>query len=143
MDDRQQSEETEQTSAAVGTRPHLADGVRVVCASHEVKERGLGVRFTIPSGDTELNAFVIRHRGQLHAYVNRCPHFPEDDVNLDKPDGKFYDRMGKYLECRRHSAWFDPASGECVRGPCRGASLDPLQVTEEGGVVIWLGPARS
>lgn len=152
MDDRHQPEDlqelTSATSADAGSATatdaaDAADAIRFVCASHQLKERGQGVRFTIPSGDTELNAFVVRHRGQVHGYVNRCPHFPEDDVNLDKPDGKFFDRMGRFLECRRHSALFDPANGECVRGPCRGASLTPLQVAEEAGVVLYLGPAQS
>ncbi len=110
-----------------------------VCPSEQIQSRGDGYTFDIAVDGVPVNAFIIRFRGELHGYVNRCPHIPEDSVNLDKPDGKFFDRMGKHLQCRRHSALFDPASGACVRGPCRGSSLTKIDVVERAGSVFFLG----
>ncbi|MDO8301000.1 Rieske 2Fe-2S domain-containing protein [Lacisediminimonas sp.] len=110
-----------------------------VCPSEQIQSRGDGFTFDIELNGEPVNAFIIRFRGELHGYVNRCPHIPEDSVNLDRPDGKFFDRMGRLLQCRRHSALFDPASGDCVRGPCRGSSLTRIDVAERAGSVFYLG----
>jgi len=110
-----------------------------VCSSSEVREREHGICFRISDKNGSMEAFVVRFRGTVHGYVNRCPHVPADNINLDAPKGKFFDRLGRFLVCRRHSAWFDAASGECVRGPCKGAALFRLDVVENDDGVFWLG----
>lgn len=124
---------------AAAAASSAADERHFVCPSEQIQSRGDGYTFDIGRDGEPVNAFIIRFRGELHGYVNRCPHIPEDTVNLDKPDGKFFDRMGKLLQCRRHSALFDPASGVCVRGPCRGASLTKIDIIERAGSVFYLG----
>jgi nitrite reductase/ring-hydroxylating ferredoxin subunit len=60
-------------------------------------------------------------------------------VELDWVPGKFFDDGGLYLICATHGAMYEPDSGQCVGGPCRGARLEPLAVREhEGGV--WVAP---
>ena len=97
------------------------------------------MRFRIAGKEGPIEAFVVRFRGRVHGYVNRCPHVPADNITLDEPRGKFFDRLGRFLVCRRHSAWFDAESGECVRGPCKGAGLSRLNVVENDDGVFWLG----
>jgi nitrite reductase/ring-hydroxylating ferredoxin subunit len=108
----------------------MAERERLICPAAEVAERGRGVRFELEEGVT---GFVVRHRGVLRAFVNRCPHM---GTELDWQPGEFYDFGGLYLVCSTHGALFEPATGYCVAGPCRGASLEPLQVREREGEVF-------
>ena len=103
----------------------------VICRSETLAEGGLGVRFPIAEA---TNGFAVRFRGTVCAYVNRCPHM---GTELDWQPGEFLEESGLYLVCSTHGALFDPLTGTCVAGPCRGASLEPLQVREiEGRVVL-------
>ena len=45
----------------------------------------------------------------------------------------FFHRDGDYLYCHNHGAIYNPESGLCIRGPCRGLSLIPLAVQVSGG----------
>ena len=105
----------------------MADRERVICASGELAESGAGVRF--PIGEA-TNGFAVRFRGQVRAYVNRCPHM---GTELDWQPGEFFELGGLYLVCSTHGALFEPLTGKCVAGPCHGASLEPLQVREREG----------
>lgn len=118
----------------------VLDAPGFVCPSSAIQERERGIRFKIAGKDDVVDAFIVRFRGTLHGYVNRCPHIPEDKITLDEPNGAFFDRLGRVLVCRRHAAQFDAESGTCVRGPCRGASLSKIDVVENADGVFWLGP---
>jgi nitrite reductase/ring-hydroxylating ferredoxin subunit len=52
---------------------------------------------------------------------------------LDWVDNQFFTVDGRYLMCANHGAVFEPPTGECVWGPCVGASLQslPLEVIGE------------
>ncbi len=105
---------------------------RLICASAALAEGGTGVRFALAPGAGEEKGFAIRHEGVVRAYVNRCPHL---GVELDWQPGEFFDMTGLYLVCSTHGALFEPATGHCVAGPCRGASLERLAVEERNGQV--------
>ncbi len=120
----------------------------VICASAELVDGGLGVRFTVAgrrgiqrevgAGGTapgEAAAFVVRYQGQLRAYLNRCAHVP---VELDWEQGKFFDYSGLYLICATHGALYAPETGRCVGGRCQGRSLQPLHVAERHGQVFLI-----
>ena len=62
-------------------------------------------------------------------------------MELDWQEGRFFDASGLYLMCATHGAVYAPDSGECVGGPCRGASLAKLRVEERDGQVYWLPEA--
>ncbi|WP_434658406.1 Rieske (2Fe-2S) protein [Chromobacterium violaceum] len=107
----------------------------LICGSAELEDGGLGRRFEIEQTDGgRLPAFVIRYRGQAYGYVNRCRHIP---VELDLQDGNLFDLSGHYLICGMHGARYQPDTGYCTWGPCRGQSLAALDVFEENGQV-WL-----
>lgn len=106
---------------------------RVICASEALKEGGTGVRFSLASWNGEEKGFVVRHRGRACAYVNQCPHA---GTELDWQAGEFFDIAGLYLVCATHGALFEPDSGVCVAGPCRGASLRRLEVLEARGEIV-------
>ena len=113
----------------------MADDARLICVSEALAERGTGVRFTLRSLGGEEKGFAVRHGGAVCAYVNRCPHM---GTELDWQPGEFFELSGLYLVCSTHGAIFEPRTGYCVAGPCRGASLEPLEVRERDGRVFLL-----
>jgi nitrite reductase/ring-hydroxylating ferredoxin subunit len=110
----------------------MAGDERLICTSEALKE-GHGVRFRLASWNCEEKGFVVRHRGRACAYVNQCPHA---GTELDWQPGEFFDIAGLYLVCATHGALFEPDSGVCVAGPCRGASLRRLEVREADGEIV-------
>ena len=113
----------------------MADDARLICDSAALPERGTGIRFTIAAAGGEEKGFAVRHGGTVCAYVNRCPHL---GTELDWQPGEFFELTGLYLVCSTHGALFEPRTGYCVAGPCRGASLEPLEVRERDGRVFLL-----
>ncbi|MFN0304687.1 MAG: Rieske (2Fe-2S) protein [Burkholderiales bacterium] len=111
----------------------MAGDERVICASSALQDGGDGVRFTIPSGGGRSEAFAIRFRGSVHAYLNRCGHVP---MELDWNSGKFFDAEETQLICSTHGAIYDAASGACRGGPCRGNGLIRVPIIERDGLIL-------
>jgi nitrite reductase/ring-hydroxylating ferredoxin subunit len=105
----------------------------VICPSAALVDRGEGVRFEVVQGGARHPAFAIRFDGRVHAYRNRCAHVA---VELDWQPGRFFDADGIVLICSTHGALYDPATGACRGGPCRGAGLEPVPVEELDGLVV-------
>lgn len=112
----------------------MAENPRLICAAAQVQEGGPGVRFELQRGGQVLPAFVVRWRGELRAYLNRCAHVP---VELDCQPGDFFDASQLYLVCATHGALYDPATGACLGGRCQGRGLTAVTVGErDGGIYI-------
>lgn len=110
----------------------MADGERLICASAALIERGDGIRFEIARKGKPEPAFVVRYHGVARAYLNRCVHVP---MELDWNAGKFFDLSKTLLICSTHGAMYDPASGACAGGPCRGGRLESIPVVERDGAI--------
>ncbi len=114
----------------------MADDANLICASEALEEGGKGVRFPLPSPESRpATGFAVRFDGEARAFVNRCPHL---GVELDWQPGEFFEGTGLYLVCSTHGALFEPASGFCFAGPCRGASLERVDIAEQGGRIVLL-----
>lgn len=111
----------------------MADAARLICAAAALEEGGRGVRFELELDGVMVPAFVVRWRGVPRAYVNRCAHVP---MQIDWRPGEFFESQGLYLLCSTHGALYDPATGKCVDGPCRGRNLVPLSVVETDGQIF-------
>ncbi|GAB2496949.1 Rieske (2Fe-2S) protein [Arenimonas alkanexedens] len=80
--------------------------------------------------DGEAQSLILRrHGGQVQAWLNICPHAGR---RLDWAPGRFLVDQGR-LVCAAHGASFEMEHGECVAGPCRGASLVAVAVTVDAG----------
>lgn len=116
-----------------------------ICDSGALTEGGKGIRFPVTAGGEDCSAFVVRFGGQVHAYLNRCAHVP---MELDWNEGEFFESSGLYLMCATHGALYEPDTGKCAGGPCRGGRLHPVSVTERDDKIYWeadefIRPARA
>ena len=116
-----------------------------VCDSDALAEGGKGIRFPVTAGGEDCSAFVVRYGSQPHAYLNRCAHVP---MELDWNEGEFFESSGLYLMCATHGALYEPDTGRCAGGPCRGGRLHPVTVVERDNKIFWeadefIRPARA
>ncbi len=80
-----------------------------------------------------VDAFLVNHQGKFYAYVNRCRHMA---TPLDFLRGQFLSEDRRHLMCYTHGALYEPATGMCIAGPCKGESLFSLPVHVEHGDVL-------
>lgn len=113
----------------------MADNQRLICAATELIEQSRGVRFALPEYGERVTGFVVRYGGRPYAFVNQCAHV---SVELDWQEGDFFDLTGHYLLCSTHGAHYEPMTGRCVMGPCKGRALQPLQVEERDGNIYLI-----
>lgn len=112
---------------------------RLICASADLADSGKAVRFeTTGANGLSISALVFRYQGRVFAYHNSCRHIP---VELDLTDGDVFDLTGHYLVCSMHGALYQPDSGLCIGGPCRGQKLMPVAVEERDGQVFCVTAA--
>ncbi len=105
-----------------------------ICESSELAEGGKGVRFPVTAGGEDGTAFVVRYGGAPQAYLNRCAHVP---MELDWNPGEFFESSGLYLMCATHGALYEPDTGRCAGGPCRGGRLHKLIALEKDNKIFW------
>src|SRR5512145_1402903 len=90
---------------------------------------GASKKFKIRRGEFDIEALLVNYQGNFFAYLNRCPHV---GISMDWVDNQFFTVDRRYLMCANHGAVFEPPTGECVWGPCVGASLQKLALEIEG-----------
>jgi nitrite reductase/ring-hydroxylating ferredoxin subunit len=109
------------------------DAAIPICNSADLTDGGEAVPFDVLFGGQTCRAFAIRYEGQAYAYLNRCAHVA---MEMDWQPNRFFDDTGRWLLCGTHGAVYEPASGQCAGGPCRGG-LVKIALSEQGGVVHW------
>ena len=78
-------------------------------------------------------------KARSHAYLNRCAHVA---MELDWQPDRFFDDSGRWLLCATHGAVYQPDTGECAGGPCRGG-LVKIALSEQrrrGALAYCLEP---
>ncbi len=108
-------------------------GVMALCNSADLVDGGAAVSFDVVFAGQPCRAFAIRYAGQAHAYLNRCAHVA---MEMDWQPNRFFDDSGRWLLCGTHGAVYEPATGACAGGPCRGG-LVKIALTERDGTVHW------
>ena len=79
-----------------------------------------------PHESGEDTMFVVRFGGALQAWRNACPHVGGAPMAWRKD--AYLNADGTRIVCHAHGAEFLPDSGTCVRGPCIGKRLTPVQI---------------
>lgn len=83
--------------------------------------------------DAEHGVFVVRQDDAVYGYRNRCPH---TGAPLEWQPNHFLDIDGRFIQCALHGALFRVSDGLCLRGPCAGRSLQPVDARVEQGLVV-------
>jgi nitrite reductase/ring-hydroxylating ferredoxin subunit len=107
--------------------------VVALCNSAELVDGGMAVPFDVVYGGQTCRAFAVRYEGHVHAYMNRCAHVA---MEMDWQPNRFFDDSGRWLLCGTHGAVYQPDTGACAGGPCRGG-LVKIELSERDGVVHW------
>jgi nitrite reductase/ring-hydroxylating ferredoxin subunit len=94
---------------------------------------GSSKKFILTCDGREIEGFVVNHLGRFHAYRNRCCHLP---MPMDWFDNQFLSDDGRHIVCATHGATYDPATGECVAGPCPGDYLERLPLHVQDGIIF-------
>ena len=90
-----------------------------------------GGKELIYTENMQRTSILIQKTGDdISVFINHCPHA---GAPLNMFGDRFLDMPGKHLICRTHGALFDPLSGICVRGPCKGQALRPVAHTIKNG----------
>lgn len=109
------------------------DDLQALCNASDLADGGPAVGFDVVYAGHTCRAFAVRHDGAPHAYLNRCSHVA---MELDRRPGQVFDASGRWLMCASHGAVYEPATGACAGGPCRGG-LVAVALSESNGVVYW------
>jgi len=104
---------------------------RALCRLADLPE-GASRGFPAPAGGF-TGLFAIRRGEHVHVYVNACPHLGSP---LDWAPDRFLSADGRLIVCATHGAEFRIEDGLCLRGPCRGAALEPVLTEIKDGIVM-------
>ena len=107
----------------------ILDKLALICPLERISDPG-SYGFSLRCDGRHIDGFVVRRDGECFAYVNSCPH---TGAPLDWVEHQFLDLDGALIQCAVHDARFLIDTGECISGPCPGASLEALPVRVEGG----------
>lgn len=100
----------------------------VLCKTTDIEDPGSkGFEVKLKRKTTAI--FVVHKDGAFHAWENSCPH---TGANLEWQEDQFLDMDKALIQCSTHDALFVIDTGECIAGPCNGASLTPVEIVIEG-----------
>ena len=107
-------------------------GGRVIAKVDEVAP-GSVKKFWLVCQKYRVDGFLINDHGNFFAYVNRCRHMT---TPLDFVRDEFLSGDRRHLMCYTHGALYEPHTGLCVAGPCKGESLYQLPLVVDRGEVL-------
>jgi nitrite reductase/ring-hydroxylating ferredoxin subunit len=87
----------------------------------------------LPPGGSFGGLFAVRQGTNVYVYVNACPHI---GTPLDWVPDRFLSADRSSIICATHGAEFRITDGVCVRGPCRGDSLERVLIEVNDGFVL-------
>ena len=110
----------------------MSEGIPL-CNSSALENAGVAVSFDVLYQGRSCRAFAVRYNDRAHAYLNKCSHVP---MEMDYQPDRFFDMTGHWLICATHGAMYQPETGVCLGGPCRGG-LIKIKLEERDAVVHW------
>lgn len=105
----------------------------ILCRLDDLTDPGAKGPFVVDLNGERKQVFIVRYDGQVRGYLNSCPHV---GAPLEMDRDKFLDLTGSEIICAVHAARFDPLTGDCTWGPCRGRRLTPVGLIIDDGAVI-------
>jgi len=102
---------------------------QVLCLLSDLPDPGAKGPFRVGTVDV----FVVHQGGRIRAWENSCPHAY---APLEMEPDRFLDLTRTYVLCSLHGAHFDPDTGICVLGPCKGRHLTAYPIRIDHGKII-------
>jgi nitrite reductase/ring-hydroxylating ferredoxin subunit len=102
-----------------------------LCRIDELADPGTK-NVVLGEGEDELDIIIVQTKGTRHAFINCCPH---QFIPLETFPNHFLTQDKRHFVCSGHGARFALDTGECVRGPPLGKSLDRLRIEERDGAI--------
>ena len=102
--------------------------MKAVCTIDELSETAASI---IDLGKRQIIA--LKREGKVYLYHNRCPHMGS---LLNSRDSEIMVDNGRYLICTMHFAMFESDTGQCVAGPCPGATLSRISYELNGDNIM-------
>jgi len=90
-------------------------------------------KLIVKRNNDSIEVFIVLYNKSYFAYVNKCKHL---DVELDWDPNNFFDDENRFIVCSTHGALYEPTTGECVAGPCKGAHLESLTINETKSNIV-------
>jgi nitrite reductase/ring-hydroxylating ferredoxin subunit len=116
------------------------DELYVICRTIEIDDRDVKGFVLMRAGENgepkPWPIMITRKCNQFYGYENACPH---QGSRLDTTPGQFLDEDENFITCGNHQAQFDPDTGECFIGPCKGQHLTPITLVIDDGDVCLTG----
>ena len=112
--------------------PNVTTNAKLLCQSDSLIVGGRGARFEVTDRTRTYTAFAVRSIDGVASFINQCAHMA---LELDWSLGEFFDADGQYLVCATHGALYDPKTGACIGGACRGRPLQALNTIESDGYI--------
>ena len=103
-----------------------------LCKLDEVSTKGKEIR--VSTGEKPFFVMLFRVENRILAYRNICPH---QGLSLNWAPDRFLVGDDGLLVCAHHGAAFDLSSGKCLQGPCKGSSLQGIDIIIRNDEV-WL-----
>ena len=103
-----------------------------LCRLEEISATGKEI--SIAEGGRPRYVMLFRRGTGVVGWRNICPH---QGRSLNWAPDRFLISQEGWVVCAHHGACFDLDSGQCTRGPCRGATLIGVQLVTHGDEV-WL-----
>ncbi|RKT46496.1 Rieske (2Fe-2S) protein [Thiocapsa rosea] len=103
----------------------------LVCASADLTDRQHRIIPVLFKHEPQ-SAIVLRHGGQVYAYLNQCVHMVR---RLDCIHDAVFDAEHEHLRCSMHGIVYDPVTGESLSVLCAGERLEALRSMEVDGQI--------
>lgn len=115
--------------------PYAPSQGTILCRLDEIP-MNTGKEFIFGKENGPFRMFVLKHLGEVLAYVNSCTHFQGVPLNPNNI-GNFIDKNDSSLiYCGVHGSRFDIETGACVSGDCDGVGLESVPVKIEGDQIV-------
>jgi nitrite reductase/ring-hydroxylating ferredoxin subunit len=95
--------------------------------------RSGGRNFVVQFSAGRFHGFVVRRERDVFGYVDRCPHM---GLPLAQELDRYLTDDAMLIACSWHGALFEPDTGRCVAGPCRGSRLTEWPVHVRDGFIV-------
>ena len=104
-----------------------------LCHVDDLQEKSCK-EFSIKVDNDTIELFLVKEENEIYAYQNKCPH---TGVTLNWQPDQFLSHDHHFIQCSTHGALFRINDGFCVRGPCNGASLKAITLSNKDGQLFF------